>query len=128
MNRGIYEMQKIHTIIELILLLLLICVSTGYCIQSYRLEIVRSKFEYYRAEFENAQSRQQEAFDTIDECYRNVERAGEILNQSVNTISDVRKQISEIRENYDAMENRMCQFYDNNNRINNSNVSNQVGE
>lgn len=124
MNRGIYEMQKIHTIIELILLLLLICVSTGYCIQSYRLEIVRSKFEYYRAEFASAQSRQQNAFDTIDECYRNVERAGEILNQSVNTISDIRKQISEIRENYDAMESRMCQFYDNNNRINNSNVSN----
>lgn len=128
MNRGIYEMQKIHTIIELILLLLLICVSTGYCIQSYQLGITRRQLDYYRTEFESAQNRQQEAFDTIDECYRDVERAGEVLNQSVNTISDIRKQISEIRENYEVMESRMLQFYDNNNRINCSNVSNQVGE
>lgn len=128
MNRGIYEMQKIYTIIELILLLLLVCSLSGFGIQSYQLEITRRQLDYYRAEFASAQNRQQEAFDTIDECYRDVTRAGEVLSQSVNTISDVRKQISEIRENYDAMESRMLQFYDNNNRTNNSNVSNQVGE
>lgn len=128
MNRGIYEMEKIRNIIELILLLLLIGISTGYCIQSYQLGITRRQLDYYRTEFESAQNRQQEAFDTIDECYRDVERAGEVLNQSVNTISDIRKQISEIRENYEVMESRMLQFYDNNNRINGSNVSNQVGE
>lgn len=120
-------MQKIYSIINYIMLLLLICSLSGFGIRSYQLGVTRRQLDYIRAEFELAQSRQQEAFDTIDECYRDVERTGEILNQSINTISDIRRQISEIRESYEAVENRLLQFYDNN-RTNDSNVFNQVGE
>lgn len=121
-------MQKIHTIIELILLLLLIGISSGFSIQSNRLASTRQELELCRTELATATDRQQDALNTIDECYRNVARTGEVLGESVNTIQDVRRQVSEIRKNYEAMENRLLQFYDFNNRTNYSNISNQVGE
>ena len=79
---------------------------------SCRLDRTRQQLEYYRTELESATSRQQEAYDTIDECYRTVERGSEVLSQSVDTVQGIRKQISEIRENYELMENRMHKFYD----------------
>ena len=84
----------------------------GGCVLQSRLECTRQELEYYRTELESATSRQQEAYDTIDECYRNVERASEILGQSVDTVQGIRKQISDIRKNYENMENRMHKFYD----------------
>lgn len=105
-------MEKIRNIIELILLLLLLCAGSGLGIQSYRLGITRQQLEYYRTELESATDRQQDALNTIDECYRNVTRTGEILSESVNTIQDVRRQVSEIRKNYETLENRLLQFYD----------------
>jgi len=90
---------------------------------SHKLGNTRQQLDYIGAELEFAQNRQREAFDTIDECYRNVERIGEVLNQSINTVSDIRKQVSEIRENYENMENRLLQFYDNDNKFIYSNVS-----
>lgn len=116
-------MEKIRNIIELILLLLLICACSGLGIQSYKLGITRQQLEYYRTELESATDRQQDALATIDECYRNVTRAGEILGESVNTIQDIRRQVREIRENYETMENRMLQFYDNINRTDDSDNS-----
>lgn len=113
-------MEKIRNIIELILLLLLLGLGIGCCVQSYQLEVARQQLEYYRTELESATDRQQDAFNTIDECYRNVTRTGEILGQSVNTIQDVRRQVSEIRKNYETLENRLLQFYDLNNSIDNS--------
>ena len=120
-------MQKIHTIIELILLLLFIGTSAGLSIQSNRLASTRQELEISRIELAAATDRQQDAINTIDECYRNVARTGEILGESVNTIQGVRRQVSEIRENYEAMENRLLQFYDFNNRTN-DNPSHKVGE
>lgn len=112
-------MEKIRNIIELILLLLLLCASSGLGIQSYRLGITRQQLEYYRTELESATDRQQDALNTIDECYRNVTRTGEILGQSVDTIQDIRRQVSEIRKSYEDMENRLLQFYDNKHIIDN---------
>lgn len=120
-------MEKIRNIIELILLLLLICASAGLGIQSYRLGITRQQLEYYRTELESAENRQQDAINTIDECYRDVTRAGEVLSESVNTIQDIRRQVREIKENYESMENRMLQFYDNNRRIDDS-TNSTIGE
>lgn len=84
---------------------------------SHKLGQSRQQLEYIGTELELAQNRQQEAFNTIDGCYRDVERAGEVLNQSIDIVSDIRKQISEIRENYENMENRLLQFYDNDNKF-----------
>lgn len=105
-------MEKIRNFIELIMLLLLICASSGLGIQSYKLASARQQLEYYRTELESATDRQQDALNTIDECYRNVTRTGEILSESVNTVQGIRKQVSEIRENYETIENRLLQFYD----------------
>lgn len=121
-------MQRIHTIIELILLLLFISTGTGLSIQSYRLASTRQELESVRVELESARNRQQDALNTIDECYRNVARTGEILGESVNTIQGIRRQVSEIRKNYEAMENRLLQFYDFNNGANSSNISSQIDE
>lgn len=103
----------------------LVSIIGGAVLQS-RLAITRQQLEYYRTELESATSRQQDALNTIDECYRNVERASEILGQSVDTVQGIRKQISEIKENYEYMENRMLQFYDDLHRSNSSNVFNQI--
>lgn len=103
----------------------LISVIGGAILQS-RLERTRRELDFIRAELELAQDRQREAYNTIDECYRDVERASEVLSQSVNTVQGIRKQISEIRENYENMENRMLQFYGNLHSIDSSNVFNQI--
>ena len=92
---------------------------------SCRLERTRQQLEYYRTELESATSRQQDALNTIDECYRTVERGSEVLSQSTNTISDIRKQLSEIRKNYELMEDRMLQFYDNYHRTSYSSDNNK---
>lgn len=113
-------MQKIHTCIELILLLLFIGIGIGFSIQTDRLASTRQQLEQYRTELEAARDRQQDALDTINECYRNVSRAGEVLGESIATVQDVRRQVAEIREAFTAMENRMLQFYDNNCNTNNS--------
>lgn len=113
-------MEKIRNFIELIMLLLLICASSGLGIQSYQLAIIRQELEYYRTELESATDRQQDALNTIDECYRNVTRTGEILSESVDTIQGIRRQVSEIRKSYEDMENRLLQFYDNKCIIDNS--------
>lgn len=63
----------------------------------YRLGRLRHKFDNLRAELKTASDRQSEARGIV-------ERTGEILNQSVSTIAGVRKQISDIREKYEALE------------------------
>lgn len=94
---------------------------------SYKLASARQQLEYYRTELESATDRQQDALNTIDECYRNVTRTGEILSESVSKIQDIRKQVSEIRKNYETLENRLLQFYDLNHSIDNS-ANSTVGE
>lgn len=116
LKKILYSLFAIYFLVSII----------GGAILSYRLASTRQQLDYVRAELEHAQDRQQEAFDTIDECYRNVERASEILGQSVNTVQGIRKQVSEIKENYEYMENRMLQFYDNVHRTDDSNVFNQI--
>lgn len=116
LKKILYSLFAVYFIVSII----------GGAILQSRLASTRQQLDYFRAEFEHAQDRQRDAYDTIDECYRNVERASEILGQSVDTVQGIRKQISEIRENYENMENRMLQFYDDLHRTSNSNVFNQI--
>lgn len=73
----------------------------------------RSELEYYRTELSNAQNRERQLANTIDECWQSSIRTGEILSESVDTISGIREQIRQIKENYTIMEDRLLQFYDN---------------
>lgn len=112
--------EKGYLAIIFTLLFVSIVLLSGFGIRSYQLGITRQQLDYYRTELESAQNRQQQLTSTIDECFRDVTRTGEILSQSVNTISDIRKQISEIRENYEIMEDRMLLYYYNFCNINNN--------
>lgn len=91
----------------------------GTCISRYKLGQCRSELEHYRTELSNAQNREQQLTNTIDECWRSSIRTGEILSSTINSIGDLREQLRQIRENYKIMEDRLLQFYDNNNLDNN---------
>lgn len=98
----------------------------GNCIQEHRLGLYRQQSEYYRAKLEIATDREQQLTATVDECFNNVERTGDVLSQSVNTIGELRNQIQAIRENYQIMEDRLLLFYDNYSNSNNNIDSKEI--
>ena len=65
---------------------------------SYRLEQNRQQLELTRMEL----GRSRDNYKVITE---GLGRTAEILGESANTVQDLRRQISEIRESYEAMEN-----------------------
>jgi chromosome segregation ATPase len=67
----------------------------------YRLGCYRRQLDNLRAELAAASDRQSEARGIV-------ERTGELLSQSVTTVAGIRKQISEIREKYEALESLLC--------------------
>lgn len=83
----------------LIVLLLISIAVSGFL--SYRLGCTRQQLDNLRAELKTASDRQSEARGIV-------ERTGKILDQSVSTIAGVRKQISDIREKYEALESLLC--------------------
>ena len=87
-------MQKI---IIIILSVLLSVALTCNAIFSHRLEQNRQQLEYVRMELE----RSRDNYKSITESVR---RTAEVLSQSASSVRDLRKQISAIRENYEAME------------------------
>lgn len=123
---------KVHELLKKILYIIaalyfLISVIGGAILQS-RVGLSERQLEYYRTELELATDRQREAQDAIDDCYRIATRDSEVLSKSANSIQELREQIYKIRENYEAMENRLCVFYTSlDNRIG-DNSSNQIKE
>lgn len=85
----------------------------GAIIQSRRLELYRNQLEYYRTELESAHNREQYIADTVDECFHSVVRTREVLSSTVNTVGDLRKQLREVRTEFENMEDRLSNFYDN---------------
>ena len=87
-------MQKI----TIIILSVLLSVSlTCNVIFSHRLEQNRQQLEYVRMELE----RSRDNYKSITESVR---RTAEVLSQSASSVQELRKQISKVRENYEAME------------------------
>lgn len=84
----------------------------GGAILSCRLGQTRQQLEYYRVELESATNRQSELADTIDKCWESTERTNQILCQSADTIQDIRRQLREVRENYQNMESMLLDSYD----------------
>jgi septal ring factor EnvC (AmiA/AmiB activator) len=83
----------------------------GAVLQS-RLGQARQLAEYYRIELESAENREQQLADTVDKCWESTERTNQILSQSADTIQDIRRQLQEVRENYENMENMLLDSYD----------------
>lgn len=74
-----------------------------------RLGAVRTELNTIRAELEYAENREQQIRDTIG-------RANKILEQSSATIQGIRKQIQEIKQNYEYMESIIDNSTNNNSR------------
>jgi len=107
----------IYCIFGVVLLLLL----GGACIQTYRLEQTRQQLEFYRVELESAQNREQLLTNTIDDCFNRTRKTGEVLSCTISSFQDLRKQLQEVRSNYEQMENRLLDFYDTYTNRNNRN-------
>ena len=87
-------MQKIISIVLSTLLFISVACNA---VLSYRLEQDRQQLELTRVELE----RSRDNYKVITE---GLGRTAEILCESANTVQDLRRQISEIRESYEAME------------------------
>lgn len=114
-KKVLYTIAAVYFIVSIV----------GGAVLQHKLANTRQQLEYYRTELESAQNREQQLTNEIDECFGNVTRTNEILSQSTNTISDIRKQLSEIRKNYELIEDRMLQFYDNYHRSSYSSDNNK---
>lgn len=115
LKKILYTIAAVYFIVSII----------GGAILSSRLASTRRELEYYRTELSAAQNREQQLTNEIDECFGNVTRTNEILSQSANTIPEIRKQISEIRKNYEDMEDRLLYFYDNYHRTSDNSDNNK---
>lgn len=67
-------------------------------VQTYRLDNTRQQLDAVRAELDNAENRQQQLAEITS-------RTGTLLSESVDTVAGIRRQITEIRKNYEEMEN-----------------------
>lgn len=85
--------------IFIILFLVSACFGT---VQSCRLGRNRHQLEQLRTELECARDREQYIKNTVDGY---IGRTSEILSQSVTTVAELRKQLREVRVNYEEMEN-----------------------
>jgi len=85
----------------------------GGAVLSCRLGQARQLAEYYRVELSAATNREQQLADTVDKCWESTERTNQILSQSADTIQDIRRQLREIKENYENMEVLLLDCYDN---------------
>lgn len=93
----------------------------GGAVLSCRLGQARQQLEYYRTELESAENREQQLADTVDKCWESTERTREILGSSVSSVAELRKQLKEVRKNYENMEVLLLDCYDNLHNGNNTN-------
>lgn len=77
------------------------------------LVIYRAQSEYYRIELERTSNQQLLLTTTIDRCWESTERTKELLSGSIDSIGELRKQLKEIRANYESMEVFLLDCYDN---------------
>ena len=91
-------------------------------VQTYRLGKNRRELEQVRNELQLARNRTADIRKTVK---RFNQRTREIFSESISTVSDLRKQIHEVREQYEIMENYIdsidSDFSDINNNSNNIN-------
>ena len=107
------DIDKISFYIITTLTVLLLAFSiVGFSVKSYQLGKTRSELELVRTELAEARDRQQFVTDTIGSCIETTARGSEILSQSAATVADIRKQVEEIRNNYQDMESRLRNLYD----------------
>ena len=99
---------------------MLLCIL-GAGVSQYRLGRARTELDYYRTKYDEATNEQQLIAFTIDRCAITIRNNEELLSSTANTIGDLRKQLRQIRENYEQMENIIYDYYDSRNlrRLNN---------
>lgn len=116
--------KKIYFVIIVVLIVINVTLCGGLIIQSHRLEQARQSVEYYRAELDRADNKQQLLAATIDQCYSTTERTKQLLCETGDSIKGLRESISIIKESYQDMEVRLLDCYDRLNNYNNDNKTN----
>ena len=106
LKKILYTIAAIYFIISII----------GGGIQTYRLECSMAECRQYREQLKLAENRESEVRATID-------RTSLILNQTTNSIGDLRKKLKEVEDSYNYLWNL---FYNNDNIIYNG--ENQIDE
>ena len=89
--------DKVITVCFVVLVLITFTSLVGNYIQQHRLESARSELTYLRAELAVAGTRQRELKEVID-------RGDELLRSSIDTVSDIRRIINQIKNDYLSME------------------------
>ena len=87
-------LQKIFNIVAVIYFLISVI---GGAVLSCRLDNTRQQLVAVRAELNNAENRQRQLAEITS-------RTGTLLSESVDTVAGIRRQITEIRKNYEEME------------------------
>ena len=105
-------MKYVKKILISFIAFVLLGLSVFSYIQTRRVDIYRSRCEYYRMELDAASSREQQLTDTVDECFESVRRTNEILSSTSNTVGDLREKLTAVRQEYENMADRLLYFYD----------------
>lgn len=88
--------EKVYRIIFGIMLVTILVFFTGFTVQTCRLQSSMEQLEHYRTELESASNRQSDITSIV-------ERTGEILSTTTNSVADLRKQIQEIEDCYNQL-------------------------
>lgn len=99
-----------HKFVNYIIATLFFACILGCGVQTYRLGCYREQCNTYREQLELASDRQ-------SGIKANVERAGVVLSSTISTTQELRRQLKEVREIFEEMEDLLngVNFNDNNN-------------
>ena len=98
-----YE-NKIFKCVSIVLATLLTVSVAFGGINHHRLEHYREQCRQYREQLEAATYRQQELRDAVNGCIEIVGRTEEVFSSTASTITELRRQLKEVRASYEDME------------------------
>lgn len=98
-----YE-NKIFKCVSIVLATLLTVSVAFGGINHHRLEHYREQCRQYREQLEAATDRQQELRDAVNGCIEIVGRTEEVFSSTASTITELRRQLKEVRASYEDME------------------------
>lgn len=98
-----YENKIFKCVSFVLATLLAVSVAFGG-INHHRLEHYREQCRQYREQLESATCRQQELRDAVNGCIEIVGRTEEVFSSTASTITELRRQLKEVRASYEDME------------------------
>lgn len=121
------DKEKTFLYVIIALITLLLCTTISTCVYKYKYDKLvaehRQQLELYRTKSEQYENTYRQARETNREL-------GECLSKSAATLSGLRRQISEVRKRYEAMEDILNSngLDDNSSRDNDSSRTSDIAE